>query len=494
MLAAASSLRGGRSLLILGAALAAVAVAVLIGLTSPQLGVSIAVVSAVIVLCALISTLAHIAQSGLVGAVLLLVMAVLYKIQIIQTPGISLLDLGITASSIVLVVWRLPRLHASRVGLAFVRLFLLCTGGLVLLAIVYTLFPAVVFGGSATLKELGNDLDIFVVGLGVFCYVDSLRRFAHVYALLLALSFSSLVASVVGAGSSVLSTTSLQTADAALAFALLLPFVPRRRIAALLAVASFALLVLGRVRGAWLELVAMTVVALLSPRLRSALGRGLTWTMLVASAAMIVLIALVPALAARVSTVAGGTDQSLHDRFAMAQTAVAALLSHPLTGIGPGQFKPWLLGSFPPVAQFDVGVTLIPSDPHNAFLKFAAEMGIPGLVFFAGYALSVLGPAWRFGRAALAVEELRPYAVGALLYAVWLLQYLLTAEWGTAVRLELAIGTGMLLALSRVLPDSHDVGWRRTAVSGRVRPLPAERGSPVTVHPFGMHAARRLPR
>jgi O-antigen ligase len=142
----------------------------------------------------------------------------------------------------------------------------------------------------------------------------------------------------------------------------------------------------------------------------------------------------------------------------MIRAAAIEAERHPWTGVGPGEFKHWMLVHGSPV-QFRIGLSAIPRDPHNVLAKFAAEMGVPGLALIVLWTVAVISSpwiAWR-RRASSRRHEVLPYLLGLCLYAPIYLTFLIVSEWGSLTRVRLAIGAGLFLSLLRVLPDSADV-------------------------------------
>ena len=77
---------------------------------------------------------------------------------------------------------------------------------------------------------------------------------------------------------------------------------------------------------------------------------------------------------------------------------IGYMLQHPIFGVGPNNFGA-AEGTLSPLAErrfFGVGVRW--SAPHNSYIQVGAELGIPGLILFAGMIASVLAALRRSGR------------------------------------------------------------------------------------------------
>lgn len=416
--------------------------------TSSEVVLAVALVVAVPLT---VAAVARIAQMTALRASLLVGLGGLYAVVIHHSPDISLLEVALLGPSLVLTAGEFPKLMLSAAGSGLIRIAILSACGLLALGALYAVRPPAGLDSGAPAKELIKNLEIFVIAAGTFSYIGTFRRLLKVYGFILVVALVSIAQTLAAVRGHVLSRTSLQTSAPLLVFALAVPFLRSRSVAAL-AVVSFGLVVVSRTRGAWLGLLLIAVVVVLSRAVRRALGRRGRTIAILAAVAMVVLIASSPRLLSRAASAASGNDQSVHDRLAMGRAALDELLGHPLTGVGPGEFKPWLLSS-PPVVTFRIGVTAIPKDPHDAFAKFGAEMGWPGLLLFSGWATGTLAAAWRFRRALLGVPRLRPYGVGMSFLALLLGADLLTSEWATVGRLQIAIGAGALLALARLVPS-----------------------------------------
>ena len=144
--------------------------------------------------------------------------------------------------------------------------------------------------------------------------------------------------------------------------------------------------------------------------------------LLAGGVALIVLLPLLPAnyvsrLTTIVSAFQGDTDTiyneySIRGRAGAIQAAIAMFLDHPITGVGRENYPLYQL-------QYLEGSSLayksqgIP--PHDLYLEIAAEHGLIGLAFFAGFFLGLGRALWEARRRFLAVAD----ADGAAL-AAWL--------------------------------------------------------------------------
>jgi len=68
---------------------------------------------------------------------------------------------------------------------------------------------------------------------------------------------------------------------------------------------------------------------------------------------------------------------STHEHLAAWRAGLRMIATHPILGVGLGNFKPLMLGYLPK------GVSMSePSIAHNTYIEFAAELGFPGLFLF----------------------------------------------------------------------------------------------------------------
>jgi hypothetical protein len=433
----------------LGAAAASVLLGAALAVwTVPPVLVAGLVVAAIAVPIAVIA-LSHVSGVTPAGGIVLLGLGVADAIVVHHVPNISLLEILLLGPAVLLVLARLPVFRMEIAGRGFVRLFLVSSLAIIALGALYVLIPSAGLGRAAPLKELGKNAEIFVFAAATFVYVDGKDRFARFYGLLLASAVAGTFSPIITTHGHLFAKNSLNNPYAIYVIVLALPFARRRSVAALL-LATVVMLIVARTRGPWIELLIVGLIVLASRGFRTLLS-PLAVRMLTAAAVCLVLsVALIPSLNARVGSIAAGNDQSVHDRTAMTHAALIEMEKYPLTGVGPGEFKPWLLKS-PPVVSFQLGVQNIPSDPHDTFAKFAGEMGVPGLVLLCLWIAAVLGPMWRFRRELPAVPGFGPYAVGTSLYAILFFLTRLTSEWATLGRLSIGLGAGLLLAITRIV-------------------------------------------
>jgi O-antigen ligase len=303
------------------------------------------------------------------------------------------------------------------------------------------------------LKELGKDVELVVLALGIVCWVSDLGRFKLAYGFAVAVFFVDLVTSVAHHRGAVLHVAALQTSTPLYILVLSIPFVGHRRVLPLVGFAG-VLLVVSKTREAWLGALLVVILIVANKQLRATFGRVVTAVLVASVGFLVVLVSAVPGLRVRVDRVFSGSDQSVHDRFAMAHAAFLEFQHHLVSGVGPGEFKPWLL-LHPPPFQFLVGLPALARDPHDAFAKFAAELGAPGLILFLCWVAAVIGIVAVYASDGLRVADLRPYMAGAVLFTVVYVLMLLTSEWGAITRFELPLGAALLMSLGRVVPATR---------------------------------------
>lgn len=154
-------------------------------------------------------------------------------------------------------------------------------------------------------------------------------------------------------------------------------FTGRSRVAAAL-LGAFGFLAVWLFPYARMGAVAMTLAAgftlvLVSPSPRKALLAS-------AGLGLVGLVALLAIAPLRERFAAGLTDQGSGQRTQHLAAGVEAVRQYPLTGVGPGRFRPSLFGG-PEMAEH---VRDNPGKAHNQFLSMAAETGVVGGLGFLG--------------------------------------------------------------------------------------------------------------
>jgi len=97
------------------------------------------------------------------------------------------------------------------------------------------------------------------------------------------------------------------------------------------------------------------------------------------------------------------SDYTLWRRFGYNLIGIDLLLSHPLFGVGPGNFEHFYVQT---EYAFYPGRTLLARRLHNMYLSIAVEYGLVGFIAFIGIHASALFAVWR-ARVHAATEELR---------------------------------------------------------------------------------------
>ncbi len=156
-------------------------------------------------------------------------------------------------------------------------------------------------------------------------------------------------------------------------------------------------LVVSQTRGAWLGalLGLATLCVLRAPRLLLAVGAGV----------LALLLAHPAALDGRLTF----ADASSLDRYYMWQAGLDMIADRPVFGQGPGM----ILYTYPRYRWPEAPNPLAPH-LHNNLLQFAAERGLPALVFFGWCALVALTTALRLARPGPSDQRREPDAAGAL--------------------------------------------------------------------------------
>jgi O-antigen ligase len=385
--------------------------------------------------------------------------AACYGIVVAHSPDVTLFELVAIPPVAWLVFSNARTLTEDVRSDTLFRSFAFASIALIFLNMLFVVWHPAGLADSAT-KELGKNVEVISLSLAVYAFSSSAQRLGRAYALFALLVFVAAVEPVFSVHGDVLSVDSLMT-DAPLLFLVLsIPFLSRLPVG-LLAGTAIVVLCLARTRGGWIAGIVIALVVLVLGRLRALVGRAAVLGLLAAAAMVVIVVAALPQARHRFDSLASGRDQSLDTRKAMLHAAEYEAGKYPLTGVGPGEFKPYLLMHGSPI-DFRIGLTAIPKDPHDVPAKFLAEMGIPGLIVILVWSASVLGApwiAWRRNRASVRGadgtrwvfpdDDVRPYFIGLAFYAPIYGFLLIVSEWGSLTRIQLGFGAGLLLALLR---------------------------------------------
>ena len=264
-------------------------------------------------------------------------------------------------------------------------------------------------------------------------------------------------------------------------FAFALCAAARGRGSRLLWGAASATLVLGvwltQSRGTFLALAAGLAVLLLLAGWRYA--RWLALTPL-----LVGLLLVLPATGSRLDTLGdltrtseGGGDLSLLLRLAAQQVSLTMLGERPLLGVGAGNYTPSAPDFLNGLPFATSGELDEPLAPHNAFLEFAAEggvVGLLGLLFFLGTMAYCALRSWAIAARRLPVTSVNPDRLiaaaccGAL--AAWSVASVVLHVRQFRTLLLLA---AVIAALDHLLRERHGwSGWGRRAATPRVDPRP----------------------
>ncbi len=192
------------------------------------------------------------------------------------------------------------------------------------------------------------------------------------------------------------------------------------------ALAAFGVLATGS-RGAWIAAAGLVLLVLIVAAVR-ALGRGRAG---LRSLAVPLVVALVVAalgwllagdlVSTRVQraradlsrAVEGGDyDSDTGARLLMAGWAIAAVREHPVSGVGLGGYRAWVIDEIEDL-DGDPGQRPVHDHAHNAYLHIAATTGLVGLALALGaLAFATVGAFTRGGLGAWRAVELGSYDVG----------------------------------------------------------------------------------
>ena len=141
-------------------------------------------------------------------------------------------------------------------------------------------------------------------------------------------------------------------------------------------------------------------------------------------------------------------DQSAFTRAAMIIAGLLDFISHPLSGVGAGNFKYYVLTHQAQKINFVLSASALPNSPHSVIIQTAAETGLPGLIA-GGYViyglLSSVTSAYRKNKHR---QYISPYVTGMVLFLVPLFVTLLASNIGDTNRTLIALYFGLGLAIS----------------------------------------------
>ena len=178
----------------------------------------------------------------------------------------------------------------------------------------------------------------------------------------------------------------------------------------------------------------------------------------------------------RISTVLRpGQDYNLtsdQGRLQLWRRGVGYMMGHPVLGVGAGNF-PRAEGTISPlVARRPLGRGLKWGPPHNSYVQVGAELGVPGILVFAAFLVSVFqalrtlpalapggGPAARLGQSLTA--SLIGFVVGAFFLTLAYHDMLYTLA-GIAVGLRQVSVNAARSEPDRVVPDLAAAPWSAT--------------------------------
>jgi O-antigen ligase len=111
------------------------------------------------------------------------------------------------------------------------------------------------------------------------------------------------------------------------------------------------------------------------------------------------------------STASGETAKALgstDSRKVLFQLSLQVTLSHPLLGVGPGEFGDFLSKDMRNVAE-----KIAFFQTHNTYTQISSEAGLPALIFYLGALIYTLVSSLRLGRKFRKIPELNEYAAVA---------------------------------------------------------------------------------
>jgi putative inorganic carbon (hco3(-)) transporter len=166
-------------------------------------------------------------------------------------------------------------------------------------------------------------------------------------------------------------------------------------------------------------------------------------------AVLIVALALVPQkvwhryaglekLTSTATLIQADAEGSAAQRYQIQKVALRVLLDHPLIGVGLGCY---------PEANARYAPELGARDAHNTYFNLAAEVGLPGLILWIGFVVSVM----RFARRCRLSKDAQPLAIQSVWIERGVVSFLIAGIFGTFAHLtHLYLIFGVLWCAARM--------------------------------------------
>lgn len=174
---------------------------------------------------------------------------------------------------------------------------------------------------------------------------------------------------------------------------------------------------------------------------------------------------------------AGGSSQT---RWRLLLSSLQLTGQHPLLGVGPGNFAPYLAKH-----ESAKGVSALWVGTHNTYTQVSSEVGIPALCLYVATLLSSMRALGRIYRRARGIpgEEAHDIATMALALHTGFIVFCICALFDhMAYEMTMPLMAGITVAINRAAPDElsrlEDAERRQEGAPGSFLPvLPKRRGS-----------------
>lgn len=308
------------------------------------------------------------------------------------------------------------------------------------------------------IKSLSKWIEIIILVFLIFLYISDVKRLKLFYWLLFFSVFIAIVDILVRVflgEYQLFAYRIFPSYEACFAFALLLPFLVKKKSAilyALMAAAVFSLM-LSLSRAAWLGAVIVVIYAYIY--LSKTYRRVIVVFAVLASLA----IASIPTarilILYKITSVFEQNSLSNRVRTNLLEIALLAYKQNPLFGVGALNFPQFILNEGLRDEVFARNLSTL--EPHNTFLQIAAEEGTLGLIAFLLILLAVYKSLFRGFKLRKVPDPIFPYLLGLQLFALVMMLNLMLGYIASQFRFYFAILVGMSVAMTKLSFEDSEV-------------------------------------
>jgi O-antigen ligase len=210
-----------------------------------------------------------------------------------------------------------------------------------------------------------------------------------------------------------------------------------------------------------IALVATPLLALIVPRLAARLSWRILPIYVLGAAALVVMVLTIPAVGGsaleRYMTLSQvQSEETWNGRWANWQGALDVIASHPILGVGAGNYAESAMGYSATVLAHSIRDAEVSGLAHNMFLGIASQLGIVGLILF-------LGVLFFLFKTALPIAQESDFGTGIFLGLIVVIIAGMTLTWETHKIVYVLFGSVLALQL-------HNMARRAPSLAGREGP------------------------